>query len=483
MAVQGLLTSVRAAPLLAASVRYAVLQLYRMCEVSATDYNPFLDMKQLQETLAGLVRLYKDNSNHIPPQPPAFSFDLDDDDEEEYFFEFDFSTGKVRERSAGCGTNNSNGEGSCSGVSCDSNRSDAQTPGDLAGNHWTGEGSGEGECRHTCQTTSDCPDDSGFLSIDNENDRISKAAGGSFVSYRGSDDDEVSRVMTRISAMSLEAMGGEAQAASTAHVDGNSKDDKNRFNKEAGEHVKEQRECFDECVVEKDSNLYVDSPNQSTNNDDSSVNHQTNSNSNSSSLNSSEGNSNDSVTDSDKLSSSVLHESVCEREEMECIYLLLNYDKSEAVEHALELPTFVKEGKVLSRVLPAVLSYHSTGNTTALLRLLHALPPLLCSALYLSLPKLQRKILQVLTTGHSSVNSKYPLLELANQLVLPGADAARRACRHFGLTVTGDQHQFVAFHKNDFSINAPLMPLERAAWLDAKLEASGSSLLLPHPLL
>ena len=142
-----------------------------------------------------------------------------------------------------------------------------------------------------------------------------------------------------------------------------------------------------------------------------------------------------------------------EREEMEALYLLLNYDNGEVLQHCLELPCDVKSGPILSSLLPVIVSYNSSGNYVPLFRLFNTLPPLLCLALYLSLPKIQKKALQVLSTGHNCANSQFSLEELSTILVFKDTETAKVTCEHYGLSCL---EGFVAFKKKDF-VDKPIV--------------------------
>ncbi|XP_018010819.1 uncharacterized protein LOC108668166 [Hyalella azteca] len=402
LAVQALLTSPAAAPLLAAAVRYMLLQFYRMCESRDHVHNAVLEMRQLQETLASVLRIYRDHPVKTPDTPTHFS---DSDDEEcEYFFELDPVTGRVREKASAEDTNASEG----SPGTCDDN---------------------------TASSGEDISQRLSCMNIVDEGEKTMPVA-----RRPSSSSPENGPESRQNNAASIDLHQQHSKSSSINSYDHGTEYDSNDHN----------------AVVNSEPNKISNNLIQSrTSNEDT----------------------NPPVREDEQDCSNCFSS---EHEEMECMHLLLNYDATEAIKHSLSLPPSLKNGKTFQRVLTSVLSYHSCGNTAALLRLLQCLPPLLATSLYLNLPKIQRKVIQVLNTSHH--NTKIPLLEVSSQLGLFGdTDAARRVCQHYGIDIV--DHNTIAFNKKHFNDNAPQLPLERAEWLDKKLaKTTVEQLLLPHPL-
>lgn len=347
-----------------------------MCEEQLSDFDPFLNMKHLQEVLAGLVRLYQEQPEHCSEKREQFTFDYEED-EDEFFITKD--SGLCSDESVRDSTRSPN----C----VDSDSSSTSTP-------------------HV--------------------DHAAMSSAESVVTRRfGEESAEVAGVLERISGLDLTADTEPISVSCAPMLQDYGKEEKNRQNMAMGEMIRETSPTVpytDSTVAKTDNHLLEIDGNAS-----SSCNSQL----------------------SDQI------KQTCEREEMECLHLLLNYDNSEAVQHTLELPDSIRSSPLLSKVLDAVLKYHSCGRFVSVLRLLPLLPPVLCCCLYLSLPKLQKKALQVLSIGYSSSNTRYALAELRTLLVLPSELAAKQMCLHYGLTVTESDH--VAFKKCDFKLDAPVV--------------------------
>ena len=382
-----------------------------MCEQSLAEFDPFLNMKHLQEVLAGLVRIYHDH----PPQDnkqQQFTFDYDDDEDEFLVLRDDNSDGDDDDEQESCegGVASTTQECSDDTNGAGGGQRNASSPNDanLDTNVSQENADSVNSVTQTASTTTTTTTTTSTTTTNT-----------SFAGRFGDETEEVSRVLRRIAGLDINTGEGAPDTASHLHKD---KDEKNRFNKAHGEQVKENGEIPEEPV-------------QWTNVNRNTLNHSSN------------------VLNNHSISTVLPksdNETLNEREEMECLYLLLNYDNSEVVQHALELPESVRCGNVLSKALTAVLSFHSSGNYVGMIRLLSTLPPTLSCCLYLSLPKLQKKVLQVLSAGHNSANSKYAMAELPTLL-----DVTKRVCQHYGLTVTDTQH--IVFNKKDFKADAPLV--------------------------
>ena len=381
------------------------LSCFRLCENRQEDFDPYLNMKQLQETLACLIRIYKENpamstKEKSNEQKIQFTFDLDDD-EDEFFV-----------------TDSVGGEGQDIATDSDESLADSNRREEHSSAHRNG----------------------GNLP---QNGPLQE------------DVDAVNTLLNRIRNMELtNSTENPTQDASNVgplsdlplHRDQqlSAKDIKNRENKYLEETAKE-------CSSVKWTNV-VDMSNTAAANNCTSEQTMNNTSvlRNGESHLSSESEQSNTIEENTKLD-------YCEREELECLYLLLNYEQTEVMQHGLELAQEVKDGPLLSKVLPALLNYHSTGNFVSLMRLFNVLPPVLCCALYLNLPKLQKRILQVLSTGHSSGNTRYIVSDLPNLLMIPEVSAVKELCQYYGLKLAGDETQFVAFHKKDFLADKPVV--------------------------
>jgi len=387
-----------AVSLLAACVRYYILQQYRMCDSPLADFDPVLNVKQLQEVLAGVVRAYRDWPPLDPapqstPEPPPFSFDYDDDEDE--FLR------PARD------------------VNADSNNVDDVVDG-IADMRVNGSSP-------NCEPSA----------VLNDEDHI-------------------------VTDSSTQASNNPSDNISTNKWS-------NITNKESNKHD------ANEPKTENPTKPTPQPPPSQQTTPPPPTSHQTTPQPPPSHQTTPQAPPRPQGSPEPAPNSRPLSE----RAEMEAVYLLLNYDRAEAVAHAVELPAHVREAAVFARCLAAARDHHSCGSYAAMLRLLPQLPPLLQVCLTLSLGKLRRQAMQVLCAGHGAPSGTYSLAELARLLCL-SAPAAKEAAEHYGVAVKDAQ---VLFARTSFRADAPVLPLAPDPRLEAVLAACPlSSLLLPRPL-
>ena len=357
-----------------------------MCEIPTSEFDPFLNMKQLQESLASLIRIYKDQET-VVKHLPSFSFELDEL-EDDFYVTVNTEDNKTYQNKRKY--NVPRYDGDREEVASVLQRISGLTLSDMPSCSGTGPLNGqsavfdqdddkeysESQSVQSCDQTDDSPDDN------------------------SKELEQESPVMTR--------------------TPSTSKDEKNRENQIL--EAVSKMEAQSSWTNVRESKDLISSDEESS-----------------------------------KPESSENCDQVSEREEMEALNLLLNYDNTEVIQHCLELPDEIKTGSLLSKIIPVMLSYLSSGNYIPLLRLFNILPPILSVTFYLSLPKIQKKAIQVLATGHSSVNTRFAVAELSTLLMFENVAAASTACQHYGFKIVGEDEKFVAFHKKDLKPEQPVV--------------------------
>ncbi|KAK4312346.1 hypothetical protein Pmani_016213 [Petrolisthes manimaculis] len=124
------------------------------------------------------------------------------------------------------------------------------------------------------------------------------------------------------------------------------------------------------------------------------------------------------------------------REEAEALNLLVNFGHAEAIMHVLKLPREIRESRLVWTSLQMNLAWLN-NNYHRVLRLAPLLPTLCLLAFYNHLTTVQRQALSILSCGHGSRGGlMYSGEDLAASLRFPSVTTLLDACTHYGLNTT-----------------------------------------------
>ncbi|CAG4906900.1 unnamed protein product [Colias eurytheme] len=145
---------------------------------------------------------------------------------------------------------------------------------------------------------------------------------------------------------------------------------------------------------------------------------------------------------------------MCNRELIECLYLLCNLDDLQPMLRYLNLPQYLKRKPQL-RLSYEIAVANLKRNYIRMCRLSQKLCPITSCAFYLYLPTLQRQSLQVLSTAYNSKSLTVPTTVLQQWLLFNSVDEVIDCCKHYGLTVGEGVCFNKAAFKNDVNVFPP----------------------------
>ncbi|XP_032902980.1 SAC3 domain-containing protein 1 isoform X1 [Amblyraja radiata] len=132
--------------------------------------------------------------------------------------------------------------------------------------------------------------------------------------------------------------------------------------------------------------------------------------------------------------------------EFQALALLYDLDSDQALHHALQLPSHIKDSPEMRTAL-GINRALTEGNYVRCLRAVRSLPFVESCAVYRHIASLQHRLLRAFSHGYSCCNCRYPLQALAEILAVDTGDTAADLCRRHGQQVNGDS---VCFQKSSY---------------------------------
>ncbi|XP_078252027.1 SAC3 domain-containing protein 1-like [Rhinoraja longicauda] len=137
--------------------------------------------------------------------------------------------------------------------------------------------------------------------------------------------------------------------------------------------------------------------------------------------------------------------------EFQALALLYDLGSDQALHHALQLPSHIKDSPEMRTAL-AINRALAEGNYVRCLRAVRGLPFVESCAVYRHIATLRHRLLRAFSHGYSCRNSCYPLQALAEFLAVDTRDIAANLCRRHGQQVSGNS---VCFQKSSYTEPGP----------------------------
>lgn len=146
----------------------------------------------------------------------------------------------------------------------------------------------------------------------------------------------------------------------------------------------------------------------------------------------------------------------CDRVLMESLYILCNLDDIHPLYRYITLSKELRRNPKLLMSYSIAIANHN-GNYLRVCRLMGILHPLAYRAMFLHLPQIQRRALEVMSRAYNSSRLTMPVAALRKCLRFSTDSEAREICSHYGLSVDG---QAVMFEKTTFNGEVELHSLQ-----------------------
>lgn len=135
-----------------------------------------------------------------------------------------------------------------------------------------------------------------------------------------------------------------------------------------------------------------------------------------------------------------------DRQQMEALYILLHMGNTESLMRALQLPLYLRKSPDVQLSIKISFAWY-LKNYVRVCHLIQQLSPLLICAAMISIQKLRRMALKIMSSGYNSKIFTFPGLKLQQILLYKEIDKIRIDCELFGLVFT---NQNILFQKANF---------------------------------